>query len=132
MHEILCNSLEQSANARRLVRLHVQIVHEEHEHPARCVVARACRRQNDPFDHRCRRRHLQVERPPALNEHQRRDLLPDPVLFDDEVVLGQVRDELAAPITNDHVVRDERHVRSEGGLIVPGPKQRWNLLRTSG
>ena len=87
--------------------------------PAASLVGLA-RRQDDAFLRLGRRWGLQVVGAAAVNQVHRGDVLLDPVLEHLEVVFRQVRDELAVPVTDDHVSRDE---------IDPHPESRRALLR---
>ncbi len=96
--------LEQVADPRRVLEVQVQVVDEQDEDAPGRVVARPGRRQDDALRRGGRRRQRQVGHAAAVHEHERRDLLRHAVLEQFEVLLRQVRHELALGIPGDDVV----------------------------
>jgi ribose 5-phosphate isomerase B len=112
--QVLQHLAEEVADARRLLKVHVEVVNEQKEHASRRVVGRPRDRQDDPFLNRRRRRRERVVRAATVNQHHRRELLLLAVFEDVKVGGLQIGDELIGfRITNDDVGRHEVGARAE-------------------
>ncbi len=121
MQQVVGDVLDDAPHVRGVLRLEVDVVDEDEEHPAGDVLHGAARRgQHDAFrrGRRRRRRREQVEGAAAVHQGKRRDHLRHVVLEHDEVVLGEVGDEAAVRVPRDDVGRDRRDAGPERGLAT--------------
>ncbi len=124
MEQLSDQLLQQLADQWRLDRREMQVVDDQHEDASGGVSGGPGARQDDALGSGRgwgRRRLQDVEHAAAVNHHQRRDLLRSAVLEHLEVVLAEVRHELAVGGAGNHV---------EGHEVDADPKRR--LLRRAG